>query len=130
MALTLRPYCCPLALSVFLTIFTLCIISTSSSIHHDYCIIGAGPSGLQLGYFLQQKDRDYIIFERNNVSGTVYELKLKLHLAYVFALKSWKEYLLLFTYFITLGKDVTLLLITKFKTKRPLSNLFVNRIPN
>ena len=47
-----------------------------------------------------------------------------------FALKSWKEYLLLFTSLITLGKDVTLLLITKFKTNRPLSNLFVNRIPN
>ena len=35
-----------------------------------------------------------------------------------------------FQYLITLGKDVTLLLITKFKTNRPLSNLFVNRIPN
>ena len=56
---------------------------------------------------------------------------LKLHLAYVFfALKSWKDYLLLFTYLITLGKDVTLPLITKFKANRPLSNLFVNRIPN
>ena len=43
---------------------------------------------------------------------------------------SWKEYLLLITYLITLGKDVTLPLITKFKTNRPLSNLFVNRIPN
>ena len=55
---------------------------------------------------------------------------LKVALGVCFALKSWKEYLLLFTYLITLGKDVTLLLITKFKTNRPLSNLFVNRIPN
>ena len=47
-----------------------------------------------------------------------------------FALKSWKEYLLLFTYLITLGKAVALLLITKIKTNRPLSNLFVNRIAN
>ena len=53
----------------------------------------------------------------------------KVALGVCFALKSWKEYLLLFTYLITLGKDVTLPLITKFKTNRPLSNLFVNRIP-
>ena len=55
---------------------------------------------------------------------------VKVALGVCFALKSWKEYLLLFTYLITLGKDVTLLLITKFKTNRPLSNLFVNQIPN
>ena len=55
---------------------------------------------------------------------------IKVALGVCFALKSWKEYLLLFTYLITLGKDVTLPLITKFKTNRPLSNLFVNRIPN
>ena len=55
---------------------------------------------------------------------------VKVALGVCFALKSWKEYLLLFTYFITLGKDVTLPLITKFKTNRPLNNLFVNRIPN
>ena len=36
---------------------------------HDYCIIGAGPSGLQLGYLLHKAHRDYIIFERSNISG-------------------------------------------------------------
>ena len=59
-----------------------------------------------------------------------FEIKVKVALGVCFALKSWKEYLLLFTYLITLGKDVTLPLITKFKTNRPLSNLFVNRILN
>ena len=54
----------------------------------------------------------------------------KVALGVCFALKSWTEYLLLFTYLITLDKDVTLPLITKFKTNRPLSNLFVNRILN
>ena len=53
----------------------------------------------------------------------------KVALGVCFALKSWKEYLLL-TYLITLGKDVTFPLITKLKTNRPLSYLFVNRIPN
>lgn len=36
---------------------------------HEYCIIGAGPAGLQLGYFLSKADRDYIIFEKSNNSG-------------------------------------------------------------
>ena len=44
-----------------------------------------------------------------------------------FALKSWKEPSLIFTYLITLGKDITL---TKFKTNRSLSYFSVNRIPN
>ena len=52
----------------------------------------------------------------------------KVALCVCFALKSWKEYLLLFTYLITLGKDVTFPLITKFKTNRHLSYLFVNQI--
>ena len=47
-----------------------------------------------------------------------------------FALKSWTEYLLLFTYLIILGTDVTFPLITKFKTNKFPSYLSVNRIPN
>ena len=49
-----------------------------------------------------------------------------------FGLKSWKEYLLLFTYLITLGKDVTFPLIKKFKTNKDLSYMYlsVNRILN
>ena len=39
---------------------------------------------------------------------------IKVALGVCFALKSWKEYLLFFTYLITSSKDVTLLLITKF----------------
>ena len=34
--------------------------------HFDYCIIGAGPAGLQLGYYFEQAARSYVIFE----SGT------------------------------------------------------------
>ena len=55
---------------------------------------------------------------------------LKVALGVCFALKSWKEYLLLFTFLITLGKDVTFPLITKFKTNKYLSYLSVNRIQN
>ena len=55
---------------------------------------------------------------------------VKVALGVCFALKSWEEYLLLFTYLITLGKVVTFPLITTFKTNRPPNYLFVNRIPN
>uniref|UniRef100_A0ABM0MVH5 FAD-dependent oxidoreductase domain-containing protein 2-like n=1 Tax=Saccoglossus kowalevskii TaxID=10224 RepID=A0ABM0MVH5_SACKO len=41
-------------------------------LQRDYCIIGAGPSGLQLGYFLQKAGRDYVIFERANTSGSFF----------------------------------------------------------
>ncbi|KAK7087884.1 FAD-dependent oxidoreductase domain-containing protein 2-like [Littorina saxatilis] len=37
--------------------------------YHDYCVIGAGPGGLQIGHFLEKANRDYIVFERSNVSG-------------------------------------------------------------
>ena len=48
-----------------------------------------------------------------------------------FALKWWKEALLLFIYLIILGKNVTFPLITKFKKKKKvLSYLSVNPIPN
>ena len=50
--------------------------------HHQYCIVGEGPSGelvfdgpclcfkflgLQMGYFLQKVERDYIIIEKASV---------------------------------------------------------------
>ncbi|PVD38202.1 hypothetical protein C0Q70_00813 [Pomacea canaliculata] len=37
--------------------------------YHDYCIVGAGPAGLQLGFFLKRAGRDYIVFERSNTTG-------------------------------------------------------------
>ncbi|KAK3090905.1 hypothetical protein FSP39_015622 [Pinctada imbricata] len=53
-------------------VFVFHFTTSSFPHHHDYCVIGAGPSGLQIGYFLHQKHRDYVIFERNNVSGSFY----------------------------------------------------------
>ena len=50
--------------------------------------------------------------------------------AVCFGLKAWKEYLLIFTFLISLGKDVTFPLITKFKTNRSLCYSSVNRIQN
>jgi NADPH-dependent glutamate synthase beta subunit-like oxidoreductase len=36
---------------------------------HEYCIIGAGPSGLQLAYFLHKTKRDYIVYEKTSHAG-------------------------------------------------------------
>jgi thioredoxin reductase len=39
----------------------------------DYLVIGAGPAGLQLGYFLEQAGRDYLIIEAGPAPGTFFE---------------------------------------------------------
>ena len=44
-------------------------VTPDPHIYHDYCIIGAGPAGLQMGYFLGKGNRDYAIFERSNMTG-------------------------------------------------------------
>jgi cation diffusion facilitator CzcD-associated flavoprotein CzcO len=38
----------------------------------DYLVIGAGPAGLQLGYFLEQAGRDYLILEAGSAPGTFF----------------------------------------------------------
>jgi ribulose 1,5-bisphosphate synthetase/thiazole synthase len=60
----------------FINIFLILMIQSidSSSINNgfnitDYCIIGAGPAGIQMAYFLKKSKSDYIIFERNNKAG-------------------------------------------------------------
>ncbi|GII76160.1 pyridine nucleotide-disulfide oxidoreductase [Sphaerisporangium rufum] len=40
-----------------------------SPIHHRYLIIGAGPGGLQLGYFLHRASADYLVLEREPAPG-------------------------------------------------------------
>ncbi|MEV4312156.1 NAD(P)-binding domain-containing protein [Actinocrispum sp. NPDC049592] len=38
----------------------------------DYLVIGAGPAGLQLGYFLQRAGHDYVILEAGPAAGTFF----------------------------------------------------------
>ncbi|XP_060079934.1 FAD-dependent oxidoreductase domain-containing protein 2-like [Ylistrum balloti] len=38
----------------------------------EFCIIGAGPAGLQLGYFFERSRMDYLIYERSNISGSFF----------------------------------------------------------
>jgi thioredoxin reductase len=39
----------------------------------DYLIIGAGPAGLQLGYFLEKSERNYLILEAGTSPGTFFK---------------------------------------------------------
>jgi thioredoxin reductase len=38
----------------------------------DTLIVGAGPAGLQLGYYLERSGRDYLILERGGAPGTFF----------------------------------------------------------
>ncbi len=40
--------------------------------YHDYIIVGAGPAGLQMGYFLEKAKRDYLILEANDTAGSFF----------------------------------------------------------
>jgi thioredoxin reductase len=39
----------------------------------EYLIIGAGPAGLQLGYFLEKSNRNYLILESGESAGTFFK---------------------------------------------------------
>ncbi|SRR5579883_470575 len=39
----------------------------------EYLIIGAGPAGLQLGYFLEKANRNYLILESGEAAGTFFK---------------------------------------------------------
>ncbi len=40
--------------------------------HHKYIIAGAGPAGLQMGYFLGENARDYVILEKSASVGSFF----------------------------------------------------------
>lgn len=44
----------------------------------DYCVLGAGPAGLQMGYFLSKAKRNYIILERNTGPGSFFHKYVKI----------------------------------------------------
>uniref|UniRef100_A0A671QY96 FAD-dependent oxidoreductase domain-containing protein 2-like n=1 Tax=Sinocyclocheilus anshuiensis TaxID=1608454 RepID=A0A671QY96_9TELE len=46
----------------------------NASVSHEYCVLGAGPAGLQMGYFLSRSQRDYIILERNAGPGSFFQI--------------------------------------------------------
>ena len=46
--------------------------------NYKYIIIGAGPAGLQMAYFLNQAKVDYLVIEKSNVAGSFYS-KFPIH---------------------------------------------------
>ncbi|KAM6162113.1 FAD-dependent oxidoreductase domain-containing protein 2 isoform 1-T1 [Erethizon dorsatum] len=40
--------------------------------HRDYCVLGAGPAGLQMAAFLHRAGRDYQVFERAPAPGSFF----------------------------------------------------------
>ncbi|XP_062589630.1 FAD-dependent oxidoreductase domain-containing protein 2-like [Saccostrea cucullata] len=53
-------------------LLSLCWTANAAPVYHDYCVIGAGPAGLQIGYFLQRSQRNYVIFEKSNSAGSFF----------------------------------------------------------
>ncbi|XP_059881573.1 FAD-dependent oxidoreductase domain-containing protein 2 isoform X2 [Delphinus delphis] len=49
-----------------------CPAQASVPAHRDYCVLGAGPAGLQMAYFLQRAGRDYAVFERAPRPGSFF----------------------------------------------------------
>ncbi|KAJ8318872.1 hypothetical protein KUTeg_003963 [Tegillarca granosa] len=50
------------AMAIKTFLMTVCIvinIESTKSDQYQYCVIGAGPSGLQMGYYFQKAGRDY-----------------------------------------------------------------------
>jgi thioredoxin reductase len=43
------------------------------TISYDHIIIGGGPAGLQLGYFLKKSGRSYLIIERGDSAGSFFK---------------------------------------------------------
>lgn len=43
------------------------------ALEYDYLIVGAGPAGLQLGYFLEKENRNYLILEAGNTPATFFK---------------------------------------------------------
>lgn len=39
---------------------------------YEYLILGAGPAGLQISYYLELKKRNYVVLEKNNTAGAFY----------------------------------------------------------
>lgn len=51
---------------------SLCGVEGGLPSSKDYCVIGAGPAGLQLGYCLQADKRDYVVLEKNAAAGSFF----------------------------------------------------------
>lgn len=47
-------------------------LAVCSRPHRDYCVLGAGPAGLQMAALLHRAGRDYEVFERESAPGSFF----------------------------------------------------------
>ena len=60
------------SLTLLLFVATFYLSHSHDTTHyHDYIVVGAGPGGLQMAYFLKNAARDYIVLEKANISGII-----------------------------------------------------------
>lgn len=45
----------------------------NTALEFEYLIVGAGPAGLQLGYFLEKANRNYLVVEAADAPGTAFK---------------------------------------------------------
>ncbi|KAH3734777.1 hypothetical protein DPMN_041224, partial [Dreissena polymorpha] len=75
-------------LRFFLATCVILVVCSLCEGYTEYCVIGAGPAGLQMGYFFSRAGRDYIIFEKSNVSGNFF-VKYPRHRKLISINKRW-----------------------------------------
>ncbi|EDV20871.1 uncharacterized protein TRIADDRAFT_60515 [Trichoplax adhaerens] len=62
-----------LTLSILVLLELLSMIQAQITLKlYKYCIVGSGPGGLQMAYFLKKANRKYIVFEKNKISGSFF----------------------------------------------------------
>lgn len=47
--------------------------ATSESLDYDYIIIGAGPAGVQMAYFLEMAGRKYVVYEATQYAASFFK---------------------------------------------------------
>ncbi|XP_053325035.1 FAD-dependent oxidoreductase domain-containing protein 2 [Spea bombifrons] len=53
-------------------LFVICECLSALLVAHDYCVLGAGPGGLQIAKFLEGSRRDYLVLERSWIPGSFF----------------------------------------------------------
>ena len=69
----------PAALLLFLVLLLSAVIGLVRAVidqpdRYDYCVLGAGPAGMQAGHFLAKANRNYVILERNSGPGSFFNM--------------------------------------------------------
>ncbi|XP_059900380.1 FAD-dependent oxidoreductase domain-containing protein 2 [Gadus macrocephalus] len=69
----------PAALLLFLVLLLSAAIGLVRAVidqpdRYDYCVLGAGPAGMQAGHFLAKANRNYVILERNSGPGSFFNI--------------------------------------------------------